>query len=73
MVINCQKLPQSCCCVLQDLAAFVDATGTAPGDKLLRTVQGGYHDIWGGSEAAQYVAEVAGWVLQRAKAAAAAS
>uniref|UniRef100_A0A383VAU1 Serine aminopeptidase S33 domain-containing protein n=1 Tax=Tetradesmus obliquus TaxID=3088 RepID=A0A383VAU1_TETOB len=57
----------------KDLAAFVDATSTAPGDKLLRTVQGGYHDIWGGREAGQYVAEVAGWVLQRAKAAAAAS
>jgi hypothetical protein len=58
--------------LLQDLVAFVDATSTAAADKQLRTVQGGYHDIWGGKHAQQYVQEVADWVLRRAKAAAAA-
>jgi hypothetical protein len=52
------------------MVTFVEATGTAAGDKVLRTVQGGYHDIWGGKDAQQYVQEAATWVLQRAAAAA---
>jgi hypothetical protein len=55
---------------LQDMVTFVEATGTAAGDKVLRTVQGGYHDIWGGKDTQQYVQEAAAWVLQRAAAAA---
>jgi hypothetical protein len=52
------------------MVAFVEATGTAAADKVLRTVQGGYHDIWGGKDTQQHVQEAATWVLQRATAAA---
>lgn len=35
-------------------------------EKQLRTVDGGYHDLWGGSDSVKHVAAVANWVLKMA-------
>lgn len=36
-------------------------------DKELETVDGGYHDLWGGSDAHKHVAAVTRWVIKTAE------
>eukprot|EP00878_Enallax_costatus_P017507 GHUV01018390.1.p1 GENE.GHUV01018390.1~~GHUV01018390.1.p1 ORF type:complete len:225 (+),score=74.40 GHUV01018390.1:834-1508(+) len=41
-------------------------TNVSSEEKELNTVEGGYHDLWGGSDAVKHVAAVANWVLKAA-------
>lgn len=49
----------------RDLKDFFRSVSSA--DKELHTVDGGYHDLWGGSDITKHVAAVAHWVIKTAE------